>query len=86
MAGQVNLGPARCTRPRYLAARRLPGRAMMNRSPHNRPAHQYKMSNFIRPGIAASSTTASVPSPALAKAAAEIMDSVLPLSSSATTG
>jgi hypothetical protein len=68
------------------AMRWLPGRAMRNRSPHSRPAHQYKASNFISPGIAASSTTASVPSPARAKAAAEIMDSVLPFSSSATTG
>src|SRR5215470_2025203 len=86
MAGQVNLGPASCTRPRYLAARRLPGRATMNRSPHNRPAHQNKMSNFIRPGMAASSTTASAPCPTLANAAAEMIDSVLPFSSSATTG
>ena len=68
------------------ASRRLPGRAMMNRSPHSRPAHQYSTSNFIRPGIAASSTTVSVPLPALANAAAEIIDSVPPFSSSATTG
>ncbi len=70
----------------FLATRLLPGRAMRNRSPHSRPAHQYRMSNFISPGIAASSTTASVPSPALANAAAEMMDSVLPFSTSATTG
>src|SRR5215467_8318351 len=86
MAGQVSLGPARCTRSMCLATRRLPGMATMNRSPHNRPAHQYKMSNFIRPGIAASRITASVPCPTLANAAAEMMDSVLPFSSSATTG
>ena len=58
----------------------------MNRSPQSRPAHQNKASNFISPGMAASSTRATVPSPALANAAAEIMDSVLPFSSSATTG
>ena len=85
-AGQVNLRPYRCTRSMCLAMRRLPGRAMMNRSPHSRPAHQYRTSNFSSPGIAASSTTASVPCPILAKAAAEMMDSVLPFSSSATTG
>ena len=85
-AGQVSLRPVRCTRAMCLTARLLPGRAMMNRSPHRRPAHQYKRSNFISPGIAASSTTASVPCPVLANAAAEMIASMLPLSSSATTG
>ena len=58
----------------------------MMRSPHRRPAHQYRMSNFISPGRAASSTTTSVPCPTRTNAAAEMIASVLPFSSSGSTG
>ena len=62
-AGQVNCGLPAARDPCAWPTRLLPGMAMMNRSPQSRPAHQYKGSNLISPGIAASSTRASVPSP-----------------------
>ena len=86
-AGQVNLRPQRCTRSMYLAPRlRLPDSSRMRRSPHSRPAHQYSTSNFISPGMAASSTTTSVPCPTRTNAAAEMMAAVFPFSTSSATG
>lgn len=71
----------------YLTPRRLlPDSKMMIFSPHSVPAHHQITSNFISPGMAASSATMSVPWPVLAKAAAEMIDSVLPFSSSESTG
>ena len=58
----------------------------MTRSPHSRPAHQKSGSNLISPGMAASSTTTSDPCPTRANAAAAMIASVLPFSSSSSTG
>ena len=58
----------------------------MTRSPHSRPAHQKSGSKIISPGMAASSATTSDPCPTRANAAAETIASVLPFSSSDTTG
>jgi hypothetical protein len=86
-AGQENARPRRRTRAMYLAPRLpRPPSSMMTRSPHSRPAHQYSGSNFISPGMAASSTTGSVPCPTRANAAAATMASVLPFSTSSSTG
>ena len=86
-AGQVNLRPQRCTRAMYLAPRlRRPPNSAITRSPHSRPAHQKSGSNFISPKRAASSTTISVPCPTRANAAAATIASVLPFSSSSSTG
>ena len=86
-AGQVNLRPQRCTRAMYLAPRlRRPPNRAITRSPHSRPAHQNRGSNFISPTRAASSTTISDPCPTRANAAAATIPSVLPFSSTRNTG
>jgi len=71
----------------YLAPRlRRPDSSAITRSPHSRPAHQKSGSNFITPKTPASSTATRLPCPTRANAAAAMIASVLPFSSSSSTG